>query len=153
MRVMKMFENEPVSESAKVELLDRVQRLKGWVAKYQVSNEPVSAEEVQEIAQSGQGSIFSLIGDWRNPTGHVNKVGFWLESGFWPGCDAYYQGKVAVEPGDYVGPDTELHTNCNNCFADDSQDPDEDCEACDGEAEIIFDLYWDENGTVTAERG
>ena len=129
-----------------------IEELSSYLKKWQISSESLTSDEAAKIADSSPDTIFSVIRDWSTPSdGPISRQGFWLSPGFDPECDDYYESQVNFE-GQIGSPFTEIRFECSDCGATGSID-DEDCEPCEAEGEIVFNLVWDSTGSVKAERG
>jgi hypothetical protein len=143
---------EPLTQEQREALVERCQELSAWVRKFGIGPDLIDEDEASNLADSGARSVFTVIPDWAVPSdGPIAKVGFWLELGFTPGEDDYYQGSESIEDGGALyAPYTEIRILCAACQAE--QHLAGECDSCEGDGELTFDLTWTADGSVTAVR-
>ena len=118
---------------------------KHWISEYEISSTPLTEGQVLALSLTDRDKVWSAMQDWVSSQEDIDgktyeyRYGFPLVPGYEPGCDDYYLGNRTSDTDSSVifG---ELRVFCQECSGEGVDEEREDCEACEGEGEMIYDL-------------
>jgi len=122
------------------------ERAAKWISEYGIDPNALDPDEVEELSKGQRKRLWSAQIDWVNSIVEIDGIeyeyreGFPLVPGFEKGCDEYYLGTKDATGANSSSVFQELRVACSSCDGKGQGEDGDECESCDGEAELIFDL-------------